>query len=552
MLQEYIDIGLIPSSATATTKPMIFVVNTSQLKDVNLPDLQHELNSTSLEIEQDRTGLIKVCAYLHWGRKKAHVTIKSRLHTNYQAALLEVYVLASTVATDDIVCADTLLDELLTVKRSHNNPSFTNIVDVGLPLFTCSIRHNQKIFVSSPHKSKRDALLEIATLLNELPVPQGYEYIDIDLLPPSAQPVLNSDTYSISQSEQAKQNLPKLEHKKTTLSLEIIKTEYRKPKVVAILQWGNGKCINTIKSKQYTNYQAALKDVYALANTIPADDLGDPCIILNKLQKVNFKYTRPVFENVVETGIPSYKCSVSVAGDIYVSQACKTKRESVEELAKKLNLLPPSKLQGRKENSSEKRAKVQDVLKTKKPVDNTAAGILKRMIIRWRREHSWLLSKKYKVEGDSSRVHELSLYLAMLDPLRKLEVTPLMRAKLAPEMESELREHIKRETKKGKNRQLVAYLRLMLNSKSMTPGDSVVMSAKFVEKASRNGDDPEDIKMKLISSNYLRSYRETEIKLTTNGVTLIERDLKSGYDNNTLGSSLPEGTLFSILSILPK
>lgn len=319
--------------------------------------------------------------------------------------------------------------------------------------------------------------------------------------------------------------------------------------VVASLEWGKKLCRVRIESPPKENFADALSFIFSLARGIPLEDSIDFNAKIEELMTIKRDRGGPKFENIVPLGKPQFVCSIKCEGSIYRSKACSSKMDALCDLSVILNNLPVP-LQKLPINKPLSPALKTDHLVSehcKKKIPKADTQLLLMAAERWKREHRWLLSKSSQSIKDELRISQLSRFLAIADPLRKYEVSGAMRAETVKAMAEELVLHKSRASASEYRKLLGIYLRKMVITSEMNPGDEVCVSQEFKDSVWGNGDDPDQVISKLSDEGFLR-LRQGKLLLSNRGITLIEEALKAPYGINTIGSVVSPEMIFALSS----
>lgn len=360
--------------------------------------------------------------------------------------------------------------------------------------------------------------------------------------------------FGFHHSELSNLPIPLLEHKAiSTPDLKVERSDSGKVAVSAILKFGRKACRTIIESSPCDNYQDAILDVYHIAKSIKYEEFDNPAKTLMDLVSVNRKLAHPSFKNIVDIGIPSYVSSVVYKGVRYDSLPCPSKMEALKSLASILDKLPAhskpgtnKKVSTKKPTSQAKQTKKKSTPSATSRPDQNTALLIKYSIKRWRIEHGWLINKKYKTKKEVGRVHDLSLFLAITDPLRKYEVSQDVRHNTAFKIEKEVQKTAERMSSEGIKQYMSQYLRCLVKSHTLLPSTNVVVDSTFIEKAYSNGDNPEEIIDRFVKNEYLREDYGKNLLITNKGIKLIESTLYSGLKNNSIGSRLSPDVLLAL------
>jgi hypothetical protein len=335
--------------------------------------------------------------------------------------------------------------------------------------------------------------------------------------------------------------------------------------VTACLSWGKGACKVRLQSGVHENYAFTLADLLALVKQIPDDiltlEITPWAYLVGGLDETRKKlpFSNIKVENVVDVGLPQFVCIVDCKGKTYRSAPSHTKMKAIDSLVVVINeaaeltaekpeidhavternvSVPPSK------------KKVSTPIITTKPTSPIKKEIelLHLAIKKWRAEYSWLLSQKKKNTRDEERIHNLSRYLTVSDPLRWYELGEVARMDVLNKMEQELALLSYKASKSGQKKQIIQHLRSMVVNKTLCPGDELDSGLSWRDKVYRNGDDPKEVIQQILSLKLIRQgLGEGKYTLSNRGVSLVEKYLKDGYPSGTIGGNISLDKLFSIL-----
>jgi len=348
--------------------------------------------------------------------------------------------------------------------------------------------------------------------------------------------------------------------------------------VTALLTIGRRASKVQLQSSNHDNYIDAITEVGDLFRQLPVDPIpatGQEVFTLFKQnlsqEKSNLHFTVPYFANQIPVGIPIYIASTVCQGNTYASTPYSRKIDALLDLIAivndddglqenpKVSTSPANKKLAEHENKTGDKEKIQASKPKKKqpskvnivaPVgpSKKELELLQVSIKKWRREHNWLVSRQNNKVGDETRVHDLSRFLTIADPLRWHELSTEARNESLKKMEQELLRNAKMQSDQGKLKQLATYIRSMVTAKSMSPGDIVDVGEKWIDRVCRNGDEPTEILQQIVALKLLRpGMKNGEYSLSNRGITLVEKFLKADFPDGTLGSQVSADKLFALL-----
>lgn len=406
-------------------------------------------------------------------------------------------------------------------------------------------------------------------------------FIDNKLLPPgSLDDRDNSGRYFLPPEYFQDYPLPAFTSRKgLSLSFDVTKPQEGDTGYVkALLTIGRQASKVQLQSSSHDNYIDAITEVGDLFRQLPVDPIqatGHEVFTFFKQnlsqEKSTLDFTVPYFVNQIPVGIPIYVATTVCQGNTYTSSPYSRKIDALLDLIALVNdddglkevpkvSTPPA---NNKLAEDEKKAVDKAKIKASKPKKKKAAKVkilapvgpskselelLQVSIKKWRREHNWLVSRQNKKVGDETRVHDLSRFLTIADPLRWHELSTEARNESLKKMEQELLRYAKMQSDQGKLKQLATYIRSMVTAKSMSPGDSVDVGEKWIDRVCRNGDEPTEILQQIVALKLLRpGIKNGEYSLSNRGITLVEKFLKADFPDGTLGSQVSAEKLFALL-----
>lgn len=525
--------GLLPSDFAYESGTQNIMVLPDVLGEIDLPPIKHNTGHPHLFIVDLENKRRKVYSMLSWGRKKRRVHIKSDFYDNYIDALKDVYHQATQIPVDDLGNIPDELRSRLIYHRRIGSPGVYNTVEIGRPLYVATAYIGEKCFSSDAHVDPKNALDELAEIINKLPVGAREIYTSKELIPTWAEKSESGKKYvlPLKYFNRLDPNRNKKNHR--SIILEIIDTGSRELKVRAVLLIGKIKHGLRLVTTSKSNYRQALSEAFTLIDEMPSDSLSNIHAELQKIIPRSIGISNLEFLLKRESDLPVIYCSTIIEGKNYISEASRNKLSAAKSLMFKINQ------QGVK--SAETKKQFQERV--------FARQLLKGLIERWKREYSWLISMRVLSNALSERKRVVGLLLAVTDPLRKYEITEGAVPELIKQMRIELSDHYHRSTESGRLKLLSDYLFSATTTKTLCPGDSIDLGAEFNKRALSNGDSPDEIKDELVKGGFLRVDRDGNLSLSNKGITLIENELRKPFKPNSFGMNIPSELLVGLSRI---
>lgn len=168
---------------------------------------------------------------------------------------------------------------------------------------------------------------------------------------------------------------------------------------------------------------------------------------------------------------------------------------------------------------------------------------------RWLKERAYLQQNENKDIKESDRIHKLSLFLALLDPLRKYELEPFARKSLLPLMAGELTKLTNESSIAGQEALRKEYLLALTKNTPIDPGEPLHINQGFKRKVALSGDTEQRVIEALVAGRWVRRSIKGELSLGQKGVDVLRAKADEASCKKTLGDVLPEEVRLALSSL---
>lgn len=350
-------------------------------------------------------------------------------------------------------------------------------------------------------------------------------------------------------------------------------TELGLPTIVCTLNWGNSATQLEASSRPYQSRIHAFHDAIEAARAIgpapepaPPINLIDPAIKKSVAAKsINWEHAArrqcmnrgPIGEGQLKVSFPPGKSGNNVSCKIRWGQGLMSAVESFpmdsqdDAFAQAVQLLKRDLLVYLSKNT---KRKVEIVTHTPRvhvndPLDAQAKTLLDLAKRHWSVERSWLMGHPLQTKERIQRLHDLNTFLVLLDPLRCYEIDRGARDVAIGRITTELQTIHSHKNEGTQRVRHTAQLRALVGQIFAEAGTAVAMTDAFSAHTRSSGVKPEDAIAELVQSQLLRQLSNGKLSISTLGANLMERNLTTGIQPGSLGSTLPQGVALLLLTL---
>lgn len=481
-----------------------------------LRDLRHPTGFASFYLVEFNSGVNFICV-LRWGRKKCRFQVESKPCQDFDSALYD----ACSQANEIPVIED---DNWLAIIKDSwpyiaiTNVDFENVSIIGRPRITCRLHLSGGVSVcTTPTASMREAFNSLCSLLRESNFCVDNYPIQDHWFSAGKLTLLNVNA-----------NLQDL------IGSPVVTTQFAEKRSDGKKYWGlraswhdvdgvrrkiTTKCEYLDSDEAVDKLSALIRDVLMEGPSLTQEPVRR---ILNEL-KIKFSGVLVEYRGDVRP-----ICRITVKGlgqvesnaSLHRAGAYRDALKLIEKLALRHTLAPSVELSGEP-----------SVANMKKWLDFAKS--------RWLEEREFLMANKEIKEADRRRLIQLSLYLALLEPLRKYEFAPSQRKSISSEIVGEISQTLLRNSPIQHKANMVSALRLLAGCAYCDPGFKITINDNFYRQIFLLRDSPSKVLEELLSSNLLRN-EVGNLKMSTLGANLMEHFMRAPHGKlSTLGATLP-------------
>lgn len=330
------------------------------------------------------------------------------------------------------------------------------------------------------------------------------------------------------------------------------------PLYLCVFRWGKRECSVRIESGLCSSTGDALNKALEMLKIIPVDRVVN--WEQERITRLNFRVMSPVvFRNTNKIGIPSIECTltwgrkedirtVTSVGHLNRSLAFEAALAAAKEIGdvpmpldraaaaaipKKKPIIQPEKLQPIKQD-------------LKVPVNRRPSGLTELIaegMIRWRSEREWLMKRPTQSHSQIQRLHRLTTFLILMDPLRRYEIDLAQRAVSLNALFDELTQLSLEYTPSAKAQRSVDCLRILAGKNFADAGTELTVSKDFIDGLNEKGLSEELVIDDLIRRRLIRREGGGKLAMSTLGANLLEREISSGVKKGSIAAALPDDTV---------
>lgn len=337
--------------------------------------------------------------------------------------------------------------------------------------------------------------------------------------------------------------------------------------VVCGLQWGRGRIRIHIESSPMPTFDVALADAIKVAKSVNDEGVSDWMALVEKRTNGASRST-PKFENTVAVGLPMFVASVVIrGGERLKSNPHPTRLLAFEELMCSFNADLALVAKEKRAEELRRAPKIKPPVKPTPPLKKTmpknpqkvfsadegarsigdALRYLDAAKMTWQVAHAHLLSLPNTSKKDAERLHALSEFLILCDPLRKYEIEPRRRELAIADLVHELRRFIESTTTEdGIAQRDIAALRALSGKPFVGAGIELHALEPFKAWCSRLGLNHTEILKSLIKRQLVRKDASGTLAMSTVGASQLEQFIVAERGQAGLGAKLSAKALIQL------
>lgn len=192
----------------------------------------------------------------------------------------------------------------------------------------------------------------------------------------------------------------------------------------------------------------------------------------------------------------------------------------------------------------------QVLIRISAPLDAPSLSLLTEAKQRWKVERDWLMKMRQQSISEIQRLHELSTFFVLLDPLRCYEIDRSARFTAIGRIAVELQRIVSDHAPEATRFRHAAQLRALIGGRSFAePGSAMSLSTEFDRLTRSKGFDPARTIAELVEKHLVRQLPTGELSLSTVGANLLEATLTEAIKGNSVGAALPAAIAAMLLDL---